>query len=44
MYLQQNKLNTKIRNRMMQSMSFFLFINFTFVTRKRENKNAPIEL
>ena len=52
MYLQQIKLNTKnvIERRNPCHFEtaiikeFFSFINFTFVTRKREIKSAPIEL
>ena len=55
MYLQQckvNTINTKNRNRMTHPCHFetvilkelFSFINLTFVTRKSENKSAPIEL
>ena len=52
MYLQQSKLNTKIAMEWRSPYhfettvikEFFSFINFTFVTRKWENKIAPIEL
>ena len=52
MYLQQSKLNTKNvidwRSQCYFETAiikeFFSFIDFTFVTRKWENKKAPIDL